>query len=187
MIEQMEEEASMQLAAACDARERACVRSSQKGNAIEVRARRLRNGKQIFGYSFCAVRLERAVLLQLLCPDSTCPHCRRTQARWRAFQGLVNPIPQPLRENFQFRHLVEEVAIEVGGRSYVARPAVFQCLTPCPVNAHPPAVIRRTGWDVFSAGRCVAGGQSINAQSGVSEPMFPSIETVRTWLNNKAI
>lgn len=188
MIEEMEKEANMQLAATSDARARACVRSSHMGNAIEVHARRLKNGSQVFGYSFCVVKLERAVLLQLLRPESACPHCRRTQARWRAFQGLATPpSPQPPRESFQFRHLDEEVAIEIDGRTYLARPAVFQCLTPCPVNAHPPAVICRTGWDVFADGHCLADGLVMNAGTGMAEPRFPSIDAVRAWIGNTAM
>lgn len=185
MIEEMEVEASMQLAAAGDVRARACVRSSHKGNPIEVRARRLKNGKQVFGYSFCAVRLERAVLLQLLSPDSTCPHCRRTQARWRAFLGQVEPTPQRPRESFQFRHLVEEVEIVRGGQICIARPAIFQCLSPCPIGAHPPEVISKGGWDLFANGKYVAGGLTTNASTGMREPMFSSIEAVRTWMDKQ--
>jgi hypothetical protein len=188
MIEQMEKEARMQLAETSDTKARACIRSSHMGNEIEVRARRLKNGNQVFGYSLCAVKLERAVLLQLLCPEPACPHCLRTQARWRTFQGLATPAsPQLTRESFEFRHLVDEVAIQIDSRTYLARPAVFQCLTPCPVNAHPPAVIRRTGWDVFADGHCLAGGLVMNAGTGMAEPRFPSIDAVRAWIGNTAM
>jgi len=187
MIEQMEEQASLQLAASTGMRASACISSSLKGGVVEVRTRRLKGGKQVFGYSFCSVRLERSVLLQLLCPEAACPHCKRTQAQWRAFRGQVAPVPPQTRESFQFRHLVEEVTIEVAERTYFARPAAFQCLSPCPVNAHPPMVIRKTGWDVFANGRYLAGGLTTNADTGMSEPLFATVAAVRTWINKQSI
>lgn len=182
MIEQMEEQAGLQLATLTDRRASACISSNLKGGMVEVRTRRLKSGKQVFGYSFCSVRLDRAVLVQLLCPETACPHCKRTQARWRAFRGLVALTTAPTRESFQFRHLVEEVTIEYGGRTLIARPATFQCLSPCPVNAHPPMVIRKTGWDVFANGQYMAGGLTTNAATGRLDPMFPTIAAVRTWI-----
>ena len=187
MIEQMEERASLQLAASTDRRASACISSSLKGGVVEVRTRQLKGGKQVFGYSFCSVRLERSVLLQLLCPEAACPHCKRTQAHWRAFRGQVTPVPPQTRESFQFRHLVEEVTIEEVERTYIARPAVFQCLSPCPVNAHPPMVIRKTGWDVFANGRYLAGGLTTNPDTGMSEPLFATVAAVRTWINKQSI
>ncbi len=187
MIEKMEEQASLQLAASTDRRASACICSNLKGGVVEVRTRRLKSGKQVFGYSFCSVRLERAVLMQLLCPEAACPHCKRTQAQWRAFRGLVAPTTAPTRESFQFRHLVEEVTIEDGGRTLIARPAAFQCLSPCPANAHPPMVTRKTGWDVFANGRYLAGGLTTNADTGMPEPMFPTIAALRVWINNQSV
>ncbi len=187
MIEQMEEQASQQLAASTDRRARACISSSHRGNVVEVRTRRLKSGKQVFGYSFCSVRLERSVLLQLLCPEAACPHCKRTQAQWRAFRGQVTPVPPQTRESFQFRHLVDEVTIEAGSRTCIARPAVFQCLSACPVNAHPPMVIRKTGWDVFANGRYLAGGLTTNPDTGMSEPLFATVAAVRTWIDKQSI
>lgn len=187
MIEQMEEQASRELAASTERRASACISLSHRGDVVEIRTRRLKSGKQVFGYSFCSVRLERTVLLQLLCPEATCPHCKRTQAQWRAFRGLVAPTAPKARESFQFRHLIEEVTIEDAGRTCIARPAAFQCLSPCPVNAHPPTVIHRTGWDVFANGRYLAGGLTSNTDTGMSEPMFPTIAAVRTWINKQSI
>lgn len=187
MIEQMEEQASLQLAASTGMRASACISSNHGGDMVEVRTRRLKSGKQVFGYSYCAVRLERSVLLQLLCPEAACPHCTRTQSQWRAFRGQVAPTAAKTRESFQFRHLVEEVAIEDAGRTCIARPAVFQCLSLCPVNAHPPTVIRKAGWDVFANGRYLAGGLTTNPDTGTSEPMFPTIAAVRNWINNQSI
>ena len=183
----MEEQASRELAASTERRASACISSSHRGDIVEIRTRRLKSGKQVFGYSFCSVRLERAVLVQLLCPDATCPHCMRTQAQWRAFRGLVGPTAPKARESFQFRHLVEEVTIEEDERTYIARPAVFQCLSPCPVNAHPPMVIRKTGWDVFANGRYLAGGLTTNPDTGMSEPLFATVAAVRTWINKQSI
>lgn len=182
MIEQMEERASLQLAATTGRRPRACINSSHKGEMVEVRTRRLNNGKQIFGYSFCSVRLERAVILQLLCPEAACPHCKRTQAQWRAFRGLEAPTAPTPRESFRFRHLVEEVTIEECGRTYIARPATFQCLSLCPVKAHPPTVIPKTGWDLFANGRYLAGGLTANSDTGMLEPKFASIAAVQHWI-----
>lgn len=182
MIEQMEEQASLQLAGSTGGRATACVSSSHGGNSVKVRTRRLKSGKQIFGYSFCSVRLDRAVLLQLLCPEAACPHCKRTQAQWRAFRGLVAPTTPKTRESCQFRHLVEEVTIEDGGRTFVARPAAFQCLSLCPVKVHPPTVIGRTGWDLFANCRYLAGGLTNNPDTGLLEPMFTAIADVRIWI-----
>lgn len=187
MIEDMEAQARAELAANRETRARVCVRSTHLGNEIELRARRLKNGHQVFGYSLCAVKLERVVLQQLLQTDSTCPHCRRTLAQWKAFQGVTTPTPKATRESFQFRHLVEEVAIELNGQIFVARPAVFQCLTPCPINLHGPEVISKSGWDVFANGKYLAGGLTTSAVTGLKEPTLPSIEAVRAWVNTQAI
>jgi hypothetical protein len=187
MIEQMEAQAILQLAASTERKASACISSSHRGDVVEVRTRRLKSGKQIFGYSFCSVRLERVVLLQLLCPEAACPHCKRTQAQWRAFRGQVPPAAPNTLKSVQFRHLVEEVTIEEDGRNCIARPAAFQCLSACPVNAHPPMVIRKSGWDVFANGRCIAGGLTTNPDTGMSEPIFPTIEAVRNWTKNQSI
>lgn len=186
MIEDMEDQACAELAANMETRARVYVRSTHMGNEIELRARRLKNGRQVFGYSFGAVKLERAVLQQLMQTDSTCPHCRRTLARWRAFQGVATPPPKAARESFQFRHLVDEVEFDLNGQFFVARPAVFQCLSPCPINFHEPEVISKSGCDVFTNGKYLAGGLTTSPATGLKEPTLPSIEAVTAWVNKQA-
>lgn len=188
MIEQLEERARLQLAGQTVRRGRACVTENHNGTAVAVHAHQLGNGKIVLGYSFDGIRLDRSALLQLLCSETACPMCQRTQSNWRFFRGMPSPISKPARPkrpNYQFNHLIEEVTIEAHGRTCIARPAIFQCLTPCPVKAHAPAVVRKTGWDLFENGKYVAGGLTRNVETRTIEPMLTTIDAARAWFANK--
>ena len=149
MIEMLEGQVKLQLAETAGARPQASASARHKGIAVLVSAHRLRNGKAIFKYSFDGIRLERSILLQLLCPETDCPQCKQTQANWALFRGVLTPARRVVQPSYAFKHLVEELRIEVAGRTCVARPAALQCRIACPVRAHGPAVVRKTGWDLF--------------------------------------
>ena len=74
MIEQLEVDASDQLAAIPGAKARACVSVTIAGKPVTVYARRTHRGATALGYGYCGVRLERAMLLLLICPETACPH-----------------------------------------------------------------------------------------------------------------
>lgn len=182
MIERMESQARAQLATSTAAVPRARVAAEHHGHALEVHARVLDTGKEIFGYRYDGVRLERAVLLQLLCTPTACPRCQQTQANWHAFRGIPRVARQSPPQRYQFSHLVEEVAVAAAGRSCIARPAAFQCRTRCPANVHAPAVVRKTGWDLFEGGRYVAGGLLTHPETHEQEPALATIEAATAWL-----
>lgn len=182
MIEQMEAQARLQLAGSTAAKPKACVAATHKGYTVEILARVLRTGKELIGYSYDGIRLERSVLLQLLCTETVCPQCQLTQKNWRAFRGESTIASPPSPFVFQFRHLAEEVNFELKGISLAARPAALQCLTVCPAGIHSPTIVKRAGWDLFCQGSYLAGGITINADASTSEPMFPSLEDARRWL-----
>lgn len=182
MIEQMEAQARLQLAESTAAKPRTCLTAVHKGHAVEVHARELGTGKELFGYSYDGIRLERSVLLQLLGTGTVCPQCQRTQANWNAFRGITSVTRRSVQQSYQFRHLVEEVAIEAAGRRCTARPAAFQCRITCQVKAHAPAVVRKTGWDLFEGNRYVAGGLVTNPETMEQEPALPTIDAATAWL-----
>jgi hypothetical protein len=187
MIKELEQQARLQMAACNAARRSGHAAAMVNGAAVAVHVRTLRNGRELFGYSYEGVRLERSVLLQLLCTDTECPQCQQTKANWLAFRGLTVAPPKPPQPNYKFRHLIEERVIESSGRRCIARPAVFRCRIHCPVQAHAPAVVRRTGWDLFENGQFVAGGLVINAETKEKEPTFPTIEAATTWVSSMSI
>jgi len=182
MIEQMEAQARLQLSDSIAAKPRACITAVHKGHDVEVHARLLGTGKELFGYSYDGIRLERSVLLQLLCTETVCPQCQRTQANWNAFRGISSVTRRSVQQSYQFKHLVEEVAIEAAGRRCTARPAAFQCRITCPVKAHAPAVVRKTGWDLFEGNRYVAGGLVTNPETLEQESALPTIDAAAAWL-----
>lgn len=181
MIERMETQARLQLTPTTAAKPRATVSVEHMGHAVEIHARVLRTGKVLFGYSYDGVRLERSVLLQLLCTETDCPACKQTQANWKSFRGIPAPVPRRIPHNYQFRHLVEDVQIEVAGRSCVARPASFQCRITCPAKAHPPAVVKKSGWDLFVGRTCIAGGLITNPDTQEQQPSLPTIAVATAW------
>lgn len=184
MIEQLEAQAILQLNMATEPVARIRVTSDCGGYLVEVLLRRMRSGKQVFGYSYAGIKLERSVLLLLICPEVACERNQATQRKWRELQGQPGPRSRQINWTFQFSHLVEDIPVKAGSRACVARPASFQCLTPCPVKAHAPIVMRKTGWDLFEGGKCVAGGLIPSSTTAVLEPMFPTTLAAQAWLTS---
>lgn len=181
MIEQMEARARLQLAGLVNTRAQARITEMHHDKAVTVQARLLKSGKQILGYSYDGIRLERSTLLQLLCTETDCPHCQQTQTNWKTFRGIAAPVPRRVPHSYQFRHLVEDVEIKVAGRTCVARPASFQCRITCPAKAHPPAVVKKTGWDLFAGRTYIAGGLVTNPDTLAQQPALPTIAAATAW------
>lgn len=186
MINMLEEQVRLQLAELTGAIPRASANAAHRGIRISVSAHRLRNGKPIFKYSLDGVRLERSLLLQLLCTETDCPECQGTQANWALFRGVLAPSRNAVQQNYAFKHLAEEFSIEVSGRTCVARPAVLQCRIICPLRAHGPAVVRKTGWDLFEGGRYLIGGLVTDPETLEQKPTIPTIEAAKNWLSQHA-
>jgi hypothetical protein len=182
MIDKMEAQARVKLSRSASGKAQALITGMHQEKIVKVHARLLSNGRPIFGYGFDGVRLDRSVLLQLLSTETDCPQCQRTQANWKAFRGISSVTRKSVQQSYQFKHLVEEVAIEAAGRRCTARPAAFQCRISCPAKTHAPAVVRKTGWDLFEGNRCVAGGLITNTETLEQEPALPTIDAATAWL-----
>jgi hypothetical protein len=78
---------------------------------------------------------------------------------------------------------MEEVPVDAAGHRCVARPASFECRTPCPAGAHAPEVLRKPGWDLFEDGVRIAGGLCTDAATGASRPRFCTPTEARQWLD----
>lgn len=188
MIEELEAKAVAQLVAEerGEVRERAML--NHQGIAIEVRARRRKDGAAVLGYSYDGVRLERAVLLLLICPEDACERSQAVKREWRvrkpATPALQRRTRTPLKAaaSGQGTQLFEDVAVNGAGGSYVVRPASLECFVTCPVNAHKPTMMRKSGWDLFRDGKYVAGGVLRTAETGESSPRFPSVKEATEWL-----
>lgn len=188
MLEQIEASALQQLGDSLNKPDHGSASLSVNGKDVQVRVRRLRSGKVIYGYSYDGVRMERSSLLQLLSTDNDCPQCKQTQSHWRSLHGEPIKVTEHKKKvSYSFKPLFEEVALAGQGRKYIARPAVLSCLTPCPANVHPATVLQKRGWDVFDEAGFVAGGQVTDPKTGLGQPLFPSIATVRTWINSQSI
>lgn len=182
MIEHLEDEVRDELESRRDRLTRAVSVMHVNGDRLEVLGRLAPNGDIRFGYSYCGVRMERKTLLTLACPEQSCPCRAALLSKWRQRQAIaIKPTPS---RRFQpvVRPLFEEVEIRAHGRCCQARPALFQCLTPCPNAAHAAVPMQRSGWDLFEAGRYIAGGVIKHTKTGISVPLFPTLETAKTWL-----
>jgi len=182
IIEQLEAQARQELPADALVGARARVAVVRDGQEIEVVYRVDRNGKRVFNYSYAGARMERQVLLMLLCTEGACPKANAVQQRWRAFNGHVDRPASSRVAPLRFTPLMEEVTLDADGRC-VARPASFECLTPCPVGAHAPQRLRKSGWDLFEDGVWVAGGLCIDADTGASWPRFSTTADAQKWLD----
>jgi len=188
MIEGLEAEAVAQLVAEERGGLRKRATLSHHGMEIEVRARRRNDGAAILGYSYDGVRLERAVLLLLICPENACERSQAAKHQWQ----VRKPAPPALQRrprttlkgavSVEGAQLFEEVPVHCVAGSYVARPASLKCLVACPVNAHQPTMMRKSGWDLFRDGKYVAGGVLRIPETGGSSPRFPLIEDATRWL-----
>jgi hypothetical protein len=186
MIKELEQLALLQLNASKALKPIGIASALHRGCTVEVRARALSTGRELLGYSYGGIRLERTVLLQLLSFDTTCPHCQQTQANWNSFCGISKEKPKAKQPSLQFRHLVEEKVIQAAGRTCIARPASFQCKTRCPVDVHAPAVVKKHGWDLFEGGLYVAGGLVSDTETRNQAPALPNLEAATKWLTSTA-
>jgi hypothetical protein len=149
---------------------------------VEIVHRVDRNGRRVFDYVCDGARMERRTLLQLLCDEAACPQAQATRQRWRAFRGEAEPVPAlpAPRPAARSGHLIDEIPVVAAGHRCAARPASFECLTPCPLRAHPPQVLRKPGWDLFEDGVWVAGG--VDRSGGVARPRFTTVADAERWL-----
>ena len=142
-----------------------------------------RNGKRVFNYYYAGVRMERRNLLMLMCTEAACLKVREVQQRWRAFNGLADWPASSRVAPLRVLPLMEEVPVDAAGHRCVARPASFECLTPCPVGAHAPDTQHKSGRDLFEDGVWVADGLTFDAAIGASQPRFCSPADARQWLS----
>ena len=188
MIDTLESEAAAALPAGAAPGSEGCARAWAEGDEIEVRCRIGRDGRRHYAYRYGGLRLERATLLRLVCPEGACDQARAVRARWAAHRGRPEPAParatpaEPLR----VADLVRAVHVHAAGRSVEARPAHFECLTACPTGAHPPAVLRKGGWDVFDGPRYLDGGLQREPHTGTQRPRFEQVAEVARWLKQQA-
>lgn len=181
MIEHLEDEVRDELASSRHGQTRAVAVMHVNGDRLEVLGRIGPGGAIRLGYSYCGVRMERKTLLTLVCPEQSCPCRAASLANWHRHLGIVIPAT-PSRFQPMARPLIVEVEIRANGRCCQARPALLRCLTPCPYAVHSAIPMQKTGWDLFEAGRCIAGGVFKNPETGLSVPMLPTLEVAQTWL-----
>lgn len=155
---------------------------------VEIVHRVDRNGQRVFNYTFAGVRMERDTLLKLLCPEAACPEAAAVQQRWRARTGQAEPValarraPQRNQPPACPAPLMQEVPVDVARHHCVARPASFECRTPCPMQAHAPQVLRKPGWDLFEDGVWVAGGLHTDPGTGAPVPFFATVDAAAQWV-----
>ena len=146
-----------------------------------------RNGQPAFRYWFDATRVDRGVLLTLVCKESLCPKHQETLEKWCKFAG--QPVTKLVKAAEAITH-IEKLDIEsqiiVGDKTYMARPAKLLCKWTCPLGAHPPVVLQRDGWDVFNVeGKCIGGGLDPSRPKESEYPLFPSLASVQSWLSTQ--
>jgi hypothetical protein len=185
MIEHLENEVRDELEASRQGQKRTVAVLYVNGDRLEVLGRIGAGGAIRLGYSYCGVRMERKTLLTLVCPEQSCPCRVASLAKWRQHQGIVIPAAPSPRFQPMARPLFEEVEIRANGRSCQARPASFQCLTPCPHAAHAAIPMQKAGWDLFEAGRYIAGGVLRDPETGLSAPLLPTLDIAQTWFTTQ--
>lgn len=185
MIEHLEHEVREELESSRHGQTRAVAIMHVNGDRLEVLGRIGKGGAIRLGYSYCGVRMERKTLLTLVCPEQSCPCRAASVAKWQQHQGIVIPAASQPRFQPMARPLFEEVEVRANGRSCQARPASFRCLTPCPHSIHAAIPMQKAGWDLFEAGRCIAGGVLKNPETGLSAPLLPTLEAAQSWFSNQ--
>lgn len=161
---------------------RVCAGEAQQGHEIEVVYRIDRKGQRIINYFCDGARMPRATLLTLLCPEAACPEAKTVRQQWRQFIGMPERRAPARVLPLRPAPLMEELPIECVGHHCVARPASFECLTPCPMSAHAPREMHKSGWDLFEDGVWIAGGLCVDNEHGVSRPRFESLADAQQWL-----
>lgn len=182
MIEHLEDEVRDELQSSRYGQPPAVAVMHVNGNRLEVLGRVELNGKVRFGYSYCGTRMERQTLLKLVCPETACPCRTRIEAQWATHRGIILPSPRRSEASPFAPPLLEEVELRVNGRCCQARSAQFRCLTPCPHSTHSAIHMTKTGWDLFEAGRYVAGGLIENPETKTLAPLLPTLEAAKAWL-----
>ncbi|WP_143098295.1 hypothetical protein [Variovorax sp. OK605] len=188
MIEELEAEAIAQLVEEECGGVRGMAMLNHQGMVIEVRARRRKEGAAVLGYRYDGVRLERATLLLLICPEEACERSQAVKQQWQTHRPVPPALQRRTRSSLKVApsvegaRLFEEVLVDSGAEPCIARPASFNCHVACPVNAHKPATLRKSGWDLFRNGKYVAGGVVRRPETGESSPRFSSIRDATHWL-----
>jgi hypothetical protein len=126
------------------------------------------------------VRVERHVLLRLICSEAECPHAMGVRAQWLTYHG--RRVPAKLsREHPGARPLIVDIPVVVGRHRFIARPARFACFTRCPLGAHPPMTIQKSGFDLFEEeGACLGGG--VVELGGVRQPRIPTVRAAEAFV-----
>ncbi len=107
------------------------------------------------------------------------------QRKWRDEHGAAQPTSErKSSQRLKVASLFDETPVVVGSRNCVARPASFECVTPCPVGAHAPIRMHKTGWDLFENGRYIAGGLVRQSETSMLTPQLPTLESANVWLND---
>ena len=145
---------------------------------LSLTARIDHKGRRIEQLLCDGVRVERAVLLRLTCPETECPHARAVRLQWDRYHRRA-PVLRPAGPP-RVGQLIEEQTLVVDRQPYTARPARFSCYTPCPNRAHPSMVIEKTGYDLFEHDTCVAGG--LADVDGVMRPRLPTLLAAEAFL-----
>lgn len=146
---------------------------------LSLTARIDHKGRRVEQLLCDGVRVERAVLLRLTCPETECPQARAVRLQWDRYHQRAPALPQPAGPPRPCP-LIEEHPLVVDHQEYTARPARFSCFTPCPNRAHPSMTIEKTGYDLFEHGTCVAGG--LADVDGVMRPRLPTLQAAEAFL-----
>jgi hypothetical protein len=167
-----------------DARTGASVRAAEVlgTHEVEVIQRVDRNGLHVTDYYCDGARMERGTLLRLLCHENACPLAKSVQQRWRSFRGLPERASPRRVVPLRPAALMVEIPVEAAGHRCIARPGIFECLTPCPMGAHDPQPMHKSGWDLFEDGIWLAGGLCIENRTGTARPRFESPAQAQQWL-----
>jgi hypothetical protein len=123
-------------------------------------------------------RVERGVLLRLTCAEHECPQALAVRAQWAAFHGRCPAAPPAAAPAAQ--PLIEDLRVVVGRHHCAARPARFECFTPCPHAAHPPMQMTKTGYDLFEDGVYLGGGV-VDTPHG-RRPRLPSLRAAEAFV-----
>lgn len=187
MIEELEAEAVLQMVNEERGGLRGRVTWSGQGVKIEIRARRRRDGGAVLGYSYDDVRVERSVLLALVCTQIACERSQSVKRQWALRNPIAptlqrRPLATPPVAGPVVSTLFKEEYLDGPNGLHVARPASFMVLMSCPFDAHRPVDVRMNGWDVFKNGRYKAGGLIRSELTGQLLPRFESLERARHWL-----
>ena len=157
------------------------VTTDHGAHLVVVAARIDMKGRRREQYFCDGTRLQRYVLLRLICAETECPQARMVREQWNEFHWRRGEArPRRASDSPQSEVLMREVPIAVAGQRCVARPARFNCFSACPNRAHPPMRIQKTGYDLFEDGACLGGG--VTSKEGFCRPRLPSVRAAEAFL-----